>query len=77
MFANDGDLLREFNSLEHACEFIGSSTKGNLTSACSGTRNYWHNYRWSYTKIPNTIIHRCVGRKKGTKDKIPRKKRTM
>lgn len=64
-FSKDGIFIKRFASLESACkEFKGS--KGNLCKAASGERNYWKNFRWSYTETPNEIRKNPKGRKKGT-----------
>lgn len=66
-FTKTGNLVKEFPSLESACNEFGGS-KGNLSSAASGERNYWKNFRWSYFEIPNEIKKKPKGRKKGTKN---------
>lgn len=66
-FSKDGILLKRFDSLESVCkEFNGS--KGNLCKAASGKRNYWKEYRWSYSDVPNEIIDTKKGRKPGQKN---------
>jgi len=75
-FDKDGIFIRKFNSLDEACNFFNKKTKGNLTSALKGQRNYWQGYRWSYTDKPNNIIVKKLGRKPNTPDTKPRKPRS-
>lgn len=75
-FDKEGKFIQKFDSLEAVCKEFNSNTKGNLSTVCKGKRNYWNGYRWSYTKKLNEIIiPKKVGRKKGTLDTKPRKKR--
>ena len=75
-FDKDGVFIKKFNSLEEACNHFNKKTKGNLTSALKGYRNYWQGYRWSYTDKPNDIIIKKLGRKPNTPDTKPRKRRS-
>lgn len=54
-FDRDGVFIKQFNSLEEATIELKLSSKGNLTSAAQGIRNYCNNYRWSYCDKPNEI----------------------
>jgi hypothetical protein len=75
-FDKNGVFIKKFNSLEEVCNYFNKKTKGNLTSALKGRRNYWQGYRWSYTDKPNDIIINTVGRKPNTPDTKPRKRRS-
>jgi group I intron endonuclease len=73
-FSKDGELLKVYNSLLEA--FISHpqmKSKGNLSSACKGMRNYVGGYRWSYTETPHELKLVIPGRKKGSKDTKKRK----
>ena len=76
-FDKDGNFIKEYDSLDMVCTLFKKNTKGNLASALKGKRNFWEKFRWSYTNVPNEIIIKNVGRKKGITDKKPREKRSV
>jgi len=66
-FFSDGNFIKRYESLESVyLEFGGS--KGNLSSAAAGRRNFWKGYRWSYSRIPNEMIETRKGRRRGSKN---------
>ena len=65
-FTIDGKLIKKHNCLHDACKEVNAS-KGNIHSAANGIRNKASGYRWSYSKIPNPIINKKIGRPKGKK----------
>lgn len=54
-FTIEGKLIKKYDWLNDAHKEIGGS-KGNLSSAVKGHRNYCKGYRWSYSEKPNPII---------------------
>ena len=75
-FDKDGNFIQKFDSLEAACNEFNNNSKSGLSLACRGKQNYWNGYRWSYTNSPNELIAlKKVGRKKGSLDTKPRKKK--
>lgn len=73
-FTKDGIFIECYESLDKALEQNELKSKSLLSLACSGKRNYYFGYRWSYDKIPHKIVMKLIGRKKGTKDSSKRKR---
>lgn len=61
-FTIEGELIKKYDWLNDAHKEIGGS-KGNLSQAVKGHRNYCKGYRWSYSETPNPIITKEYNRK--------------
>lgn len=73
-FTKDGTFIECYNSLDEAMNENGLKSKSLLSLACSGKRNHYFGYRWSYEELPHEIIIKKSGRKKGSRDTTKRKK---
>lgn len=58
MFNMEGELIKSFESLPEAIKEMNINSKGTLIMALQGNRNSYAGYRWSYSEIPNDIIHK-------------------
>lgn len=67
-FDKDGKFICKYNSgLLASREF--NMSKGNLSSAVNGYRNFYAGFRWSFNDKPNDLLEiKKTGRKKGVKN---------
>lgn len=63
-FDKNGNFLEKYSSLDEALFILNKTSKGNLSSAASGKRNFCYGFRWSFGDKPNELLEiKKVGRK--------------
>lgn len=73
----EGEYIKEFNSIENACHEVGVSSKGNISSACTGKYSYAGGYRWMYKEDYDNLTEEDKVNLRSTKVELVHQKREV
>jgi hypothetical protein len=73
----EGEFIKEFESMEKACKEVGISSKGNISTACTGKYSHAGGYRWMYKEVYENLTEEDKLNLRSTKVELVHKKREV